>query len=65
MISDNMTQKPLFYVFGVFFFAKRLLQIALSWQHLKSQVIKKLFERVNYMLKLKVTTFQLPTPNGF
>ena len=25
----------------------------------------KLFKRVCYMLKLKVTTFQLPTPNGF
>ena len=26
---------------------------------------QKLFERVCYMLKLKVTKFQLPTPNGF
>ena len=26
---------------------------------------QKLFERVRYMLKLKVTKFQLPTPNGF
>ena len=26
---------------------------------------QKLLERVNYMLKLKVTKFQLPTPNGF
>ena len=26
---------------------------------------QKLFERVSYMLKLKVTKFQLPTPNGF
>ena len=26
---------------------------------------QKLFERVNYMLKLKVTKFQLRTPNGF
>ena len=25
----------------------------------------KLFEKVCYMLKLKVTKFQLPTPNGF
>ena len=26
---------------------------------------QKLFERVCYTLKLKVTKFQLPTPNGF
>ena len=26
---------------------------------------QKLFERVCYMLKLNVTKFQLPTPNGF
>ena len=26
---------------------------------------QKLFERVCYMLKLKVTTFQLPIPDGF
>ena len=26
---------------------------------------QKLFERVWYTLKLKVTRFQLPTPNGF
>ena len=26
---------------------------------------QKLFERVCYMLKLKVTKVQLPTPNGF
>ena len=26
---------------------------------------QKLFERVCYMLKIKVTKFQLPTPNGF
>ena len=42
--------------------------------HLKNSVVmapskvpgnQKLFERVCYMLKLKVTEFQLPTPNGF
>ena len=26
---------------------------------------QKLFERLYYMLKLKVTKLQLPTPNGF
>ena len=26
---------------------------------------QKLFERVSHLLKLKVTKFQLPTPNGF
>ena len=31
----------------------------------KVPVDQKLFERVCYMLKLKVTKFQLPTPNGF
>ena len=58
-ISDNMAQKPLFYDR---FLAKRLLEIALSWQRLSDQ---KLFERVSYTLKPKVTKFQLPTPNGF
>ena len=47
------------------FLAKRLLEIALSWQHLRSPGGQKLFERVCYMLKLKVAKFQLPTPNGF
>ena len=31
----------------------------------KVQGDPKLFERVCYMLKLKVTKFQLPTPNDF
>ena len=42
--------------------AKCFLEIALPWQHLKSQVIK---DRVCYMLKLKGTMFQLPTLNSF
>ena len=36
-ISDNMTQKPLFYTLIL---AKIPLEIALSWQHLRSQVIQ-------------------------
>ena len=56
-ISDNMTQKPLFYVT----FAKRLLEIATP----KVPADQKLFERVCYTFILKVTKFQLPTPNSF
>ena len=51
-ISDNMTQKPLFYTL---FSAKRLLEIALSLATPKVPGDLKLFERVCYMLKLKVT----------
>ena len=61
-ISDNMTQKPLFYAR---FLAKRLLEIVLSLATPKVPGDQKLFERVCCMLKLKVTKFQLPTPNGF
>ena len=61
-ISDNMTQKPLFYVA---FLAKRLLDIALPWQYQSVPSDQKLLEKVRYMLKLKVTKFQLPTPNSF
>ena len=60
-ISDNMTQKPLFYACVL---AKRFLEIALSWQHLRSQVIKNYLKGC-YTLQLKVTKFQLPTPNAF
>ena len=42
------------------FLAKRLLDIAP-----KVPGDQTLFERVCYTLKLKVTKFQLPTPNGF
>ena len=41
------------------FLAKRLLEIA------KVPGDQKLFERVCYTLKLKVTKFQLPTRNSF
>ena len=65
-ISDNMTQKPLFY-------ARFLLRLFGQMLHRNSVVMaipkvpgdQKQFERVCYMLKLKVTKFHLPTPNGF
>ena len=60
-ISDNMKQELLFYVS---FLARRLLDITLPWQHLRSQVIKNYLKGCD-ILKLKVTRFQLPTPNGF
>ena len=61
-ISDNITQKPLFYVILL---AKRLLEIVLPWATPKIPGDQKLFEKMCYMLKLKVTKFQLPRLNGF
>ena len=59
-ISDNITQRPLFYVR---FLVKRLLEIALSTPKVPGD--QKLFEWVRYILKPKVTKFQLPTLNSF
>ena len=53
-----MTQEPLFYAR---FLAKRLLEIALSWQRLRSQVIKKYLKRVCYMLTLLKPNYFRPT----
>ena len=74
-ISANMTQKPLFYAHFWCFLVKRLLEIVFFGQMpLRNSVVmatpkapgdQKLFERVNCMLKLKVTKFQVCTPNGF
>ena len=47
------------------FLAKRVLQIVLPWQRLRSQVMKNYLKGCVILLKLKVTKFQLPTPNGF
>ena len=64
-ISDNMTQKPLFYAHFLCFFGKAPLRNSIVMATTKVPGDQKLIERVNYMLKLKVTKFQLPTPNGF
>ena len=45
------------------FLAKRLLEIVLPTPKVLGD--QKLLERVSYMLKLKVTKFQLPAPNSF
>ena len=64
-ILDNMTQKPLFYIrFGVFF-GQTPLRNNVVMTTPKVPGNQKLFERVCYMLKLKVTKFQLPTSDGF
>ena len=60
-IWDNMTQEPLFYVL----FSQMPLRNSIAIATTKVPGDQKLFERVCYMLKLKVTKFQLPTHNGF
>ena len=57
-----MTQNPLFYAR---FFSPNVLRNSVVMATPKVPGDKKLFERVCYMLKLKVTKFQLPTPDGF
>ena len=64
-ISDNMTQKPLFYTRFWHFFGQTPLRNSIVIATPKVPGNQKLFERVCYMSKLKVTKFQLPTPNGF
>ena len=64
-ISDNMTQKPLFYARFLCFFGQTPFRNSIVMATPKVPGDQKLFERVNYMLKLKLTKFQLPTPNGF
>ena len=51
-ISDNMAQKP-------------PLRNSVAMETPEVPGDQKLFERVCYILKLKVTKFQLPTLNGF
>ena len=46
------------------FFGKTPLRNSAAMATLKIPGDQKLFERVCYMLKLKVTMFQLPKPNG-
>ena len=54
--------KPLFYVL---FFGLTLPRNSVAMAPPKISGDQKLFERVCYMLKLKVTKFQLSRPNGF
>ena len=60
-ISDNMTQKPLFYIV----FCQMPLRNSVAMATPKIPGDQKLLERVCYMLKLQVTKFQLHGPNGF
>ena len=64
-ISDNMTQKPSFYARFLCIFGQTPLRNSIVMATPKVPGDQKLFERVSYMLKLKVTKFQLPTPDGF
>ena len=47
------------------FFGQTPLRNSIVMAATKGPGDQKLFERVNYMLKLKVREFQFPTPNGF
>ena len=53
--------KPIIYVV----FGQTPLRNSVAMATRKIPGDHKLFERVYYMLKLKVTKFQLPRPNGF
>ena len=61
MISDNMTQNHYF----SWLFVHMPLKNSIAMATPKVPGDQKLFERVCYMLKLKLTKFQLPTSNGF
>ena len=58
----TMTQKPSFYVV---FFGLTPLTNSVAMATPKIPGDQELFERVCYLLKLKVTKFQLSRPNGF
>ena len=47
------------------FFGQTSLRNSVAMATPKIRGDQKLFERMCYMLKLKVTKFQLPRPNGF
>ena len=51
--------------FLAFFLAQTPLRYSVAMATPKMPGDQKLFERVCYMLKLKVTKFQLPRPDGF
>ena len=61
-ISDNMTQKRLFYVA---FFCQTPLRNSIGIATAQVPDDQKLFERVCYTSTLKVTKFQLPAPDSF
>ena len=50
---------------ALFFFGQAPLRNSVVMATPKVPGNQTLFERACYMLKLKVTKFQLPTPNGF
>ena len=58
-----MTRKPLFYTHFLRFFGQTPLRNSVVMATPKAPGNQKLFGRVCYMLKLKVTKFQLPAPN--
>ena len=60
-----MTQKPLFYTRFWCLFGQTPLRNSIVMGSPEVPGNQKLFEWVYYTLKLKVTKFQLPTPNGF
>ena len=64
-ISTNMTQKPLFYAGFWCLFGQTPLRNNIVMATPKVPGDQKLFERVNYMLEIKVAKFQLRKPNGF
>ena len=64
-ISANMRQKPLFYARFWCFLGQMPLKNSIVMATPKIPGDQKLFESVSYMLKLKVTKFQLRAPNGF
>ena len=64
-ISDNMTQKTITLRPFWRFLGQTPLRNSVAMATPKIPGDQKLFERVCYMSKLKVRTFQLPGPNSF
>ena len=64
-ISDNITRNPSFYAhLGGGGFGQAPLRNSIAMATPKIPGDQRLFERVCYMLKLKVTKFHLPRPNA-
>ena len=59
------TKTIILWLFLVVLFGQMPLRNSIVMATPKVPVDEKLFERVNYMLKLEVTMFQLHTLNGF
>ena len=64
-IFDNMTQKPLFYIYFWYYFGQTPLRNSVVMALTKIQGDQKLLETVFYMLKVILTKFQFPRFNGF